>query len=179
MIRNRRRRTSTTGKNLDFRFGLVVSDFHGDITGRLLEGARACLTHHGVPESHIVTYSCPGAFELPQVAEHLLKTGASDAVICLGAVIRGETPHFEYVSSAAAHGIEQVAIRHGKPVSFGVLTTNTVAQAKARAGGRHGNKGWDAALAALEMADLFQSTSLSRGRRGKQLSDRRSARKRS
>lgn len=99
---------------------------------------------------------CPGAFELPLAAERLARTRRWDAIICLGAVIRGETPHFEYVSSACAHGIQDVALRHGLPVVFGVLTTDTLAQAKARAGGRHGNKGWDASLTAIDMIGLVK-----------------------
>jgi len=101
-------------------------------------------------------FPCPGAFELPQVANVLCASGSWDAVICLGAVIRGETPHFEYVSSEAARGIQKVSLWHSLPVMFGVLTTDTKQQALARAGGKHGNKGWDAALAALEMAHLFE-----------------------
>ncbi len=101
-------------------------------------------------------FYCPGAFELPQVANRLAASRRWDAIICLGAVIRGETPHFEYISSETAQGIQDVALRSSVPVIFGVLTTNTEQQALERAGGKHGNKGWDAALAAIEMANLFR-----------------------
>ena len=148
-------RRSTTGKGL--RFALVVSRFHPTITGRLQKGAEQCLAHHGVRKNDIEVFMCPGAFELPQVANLLCETGEFHAVVCLGAVIRGETPHFEYVASESARGIQSVALQHELPVTFGVLTTDTLDQAFDRAGGNQGNKGWDAAAAALEMASLFRS----------------------
>jgi 6,7-dimethyl-8-ribityllumazine synthase len=146
--------TRTSGKG--YRFAIVVSRFNLSITKKLLDGAVDCLKRHGVKKEDMRIFPCPGAFELPQVANVLCASGSWDAVICLGAVIRGETPHFEYVSSEAARGIQKVSLWHSLPVMFGVLTTDTKQQALARAGGKHGNKGWDAALAALEMAHLFE-----------------------
>ncbi|HWP83027.1 MAG TPA: 6,7-dimethyl-8-ribityllumazine synthase [Bacteroidota bacterium] len=139
-----------------FRFAVVVSKFNRAVTGKLEKGALECFARHGVPHEHISVFYCPGAFELPQVAERLLRTSKHDAVVCLGAVIRGETSHFEYVANACARGIQDVALKYSVPVAFGVLTTDSEAQAMERAGGKHGNKGWDAALAAIEMADLFR-----------------------
>jgi len=139
------------------RFALVVSTFNRQITERLLEGAKDCLGQHGVRQSDIGVFKCPGAFELPQVANLLAAKGGWDAIVCLGAVIRGETPHFDYVAGQAAAGIQETALKHGLPVVFGVLTTNTVEQAEVRAGGPRGNKGWDAAVAAIEMASLFRT----------------------
>jgi 6,7-dimethyl-8-ribityllumazine synthase len=130
------------------KFAVVVARFNSGITEKLLEGAREALTKTGA--SSIEVFHVPGAFELPLAARKLAK--AYDAVIALGAVIRGETPHFEYVAGAAANGLQQVALETGTPVSFGVLTTDTLAQAEARAGGEHGNKGYDAAMTAIEMA---------------------------
>jgi 6,7-dimethyl-8-ribityllumazine synthase len=147
------RRTSASGAG--HRFAVVVSRFNVRITKRLLDGAIDCLKKHGVREEDIRVYPCPGAFELPQVANALCSSGSWDAIVCLGAVIRGETPHFEYVSAAAARGIQQVALKHSLPVTFGVLTTDTPRQALERSGGRRGNKGWDAALAAMEMVEVF------------------------
>ena len=131
-----------------------MSRFNALITDRLLAGARACLTEHGVAPDAIDVVSVPGAWELPVAAQAATKRGYA-AVIALGCVIRGDTPHFEYVAGAAAHGLERVSLEAGLPVAFGVLTTEDTHQALARAGGREGNKGWDAALVALEMADLL------------------------
>ena len=122
----------------------------------MLNGALACLRAHGLPKSRTKILQCPGAFELPQVANALVMSSRWDAVICLGAVIRGETPHFDYVAAEASRGIQEVALRSRTPVIFGVLTTDTEEQAHERAGGRHGNKGWDAGIAAIEMATLFR-----------------------
>ena len=133
-----------------------MSRFNAGITGKLRRGAVACLTHHGVRRNDIKVLFCPGAFELPQVANLLCGTHEFDAIVCVGAVIRGETPHFEYVSTESARGIQSVALRYSLPVSFGVLTTDDLEQARERAGGKYGNKGWDAALAALEMVRLFR-----------------------
>ncbi len=145
-----------------FRFALVVSRFHEDLTAKLLEGAESCFRAHRVPRNHLKIVYCPGAFELPQVANRLASQKKLDAIVCLGAVVRGETPHFQFVSSAAAQGIQQVSLRWSMPVVFGVLTTDSVKQAKERLGGKHGHKGWDAALTALKMADLFGSSALKR-----------------
>jgi 6,7-dimethyl-8-ribityllumazine synthase len=150
----RQRRLSTSSLQ-HCRFAIVVSRFHQHITAKLLRGALECFRNNGVSPSRVRVYRCPGAFELPQVANMLVTSGRWDAVLCLGAVVRGETPHFEYVAGEAARGIQRVALRSRTPVVFGVLTTDTLEQAKERAGGRHGNKGWEAAYAAMEMALLF------------------------
>jgi len=137
------------------RFAVVASRFNGVIVDKLVEGAQSCLRAHGVAEDDLDLVWVPGAFELPLAAKRLAESGAYDAVICLGAVIRGETAHFEYVAGEAARGITQVALETGVPVMFGVLTTETYEQAMDRAGGQHGNKGWDAAMAAMETADVL------------------------
>jgi 6,7-dimethyl-8-ribityllumazine synthase len=141
-----------------FRFAVVVSRFNGDITGALLDGALQTLEEHGAGPDAVRVHQVPGAFELPMAAAKLADGGA-DAVICLGALIKGETPHFEHLCAAVANGIEEVAVRSGVPVIFGVLTCEERYQAKARAGGDKGNKGAEAAIAAIEMADLFASIS--------------------
>jgi 6,7-dimethyl-8-ribityllumazine synthase len=139
--------------------GIVVSRFNEFITERLLNGALDCLRRHGVPDDRIDIVRCPGAFEIPQVARMMAsKPAAYSAVICLGCVIRGETPHFEYVAGAVSSGVSKVALSSDIPVIFGVLTTDSLDQAIDRAGSKSGNKGWDAALSALEMADLFGKT---------------------
>jgi 6,7-dimethyl-8-ribityllumazine synthase len=139
------------------KFGIIVSQFNGFVTQRLHRGALECLKAHGVAADRVDSFLCPGSFELPQVASHLAATGKYDALICLGCVIRGETPHFEYVAREAARGIEEVALATGVPITFGVLTTDTAKQALERAGGRVGNKGWDAAISAVEMANLYRN----------------------
>ncbi|MDR1317640.1 MAG: 6,7-dimethyl-8-ribityllumazine synthase [Spirochaetales bacterium] len=138
----------------DKRFAIVVSRFNDFITGRLLEGALDCFTRHGGNEKNITVVRVPGAFEIPPVAARLAKSGAYNAVICLGAVIRGATPHFDYVAAQAAKGIAQAAFACDVPVIFGILTTENIEQAVERAGTKSGNKGWDAMISALEMADL-------------------------
>ncbi len=142
-----------TGK----KFGIVVSRFNSFITKKLLEGAQDCLIRHGVKENDINVYWVPGACELPITAMKLAK-GASkfNGIICLGAVIRGETPHFDYVSSEAARGITEVGLATGIPTIYGVIATDTLEQAIDRAGARGGNKGAEAALTVLEMVDLFK-----------------------
>jgi 6,7-dimethyl-8-ribityllumazine synthase len=139
------------------RFGIIVSQFNDFVTHKLHDGALKCLKAHRITASQVESFLCPGSFELPQVANHLALTGRFDALICLGCVIRGETPHFKYVAREAAHGIENVALETGVPITFGVLTTDTAKQALERAGGKVGNKGWDAALSAIEMAALFRN----------------------
>jgi 6,7-dimethyl-8-ribityllumazine synthase len=138
------------------RFALVVARFNELVTGRLLQGALDCLHAHAITEDDLVVAWVPGAFELPVVARRLAESHAYDAVICLGAVIRGETAHFDYVAGQAAAGIREVAVTTGVPVIFGVLTTETVEQAMDRAGGKHGNKGWDAAMTAMETASVLE-----------------------
>jgi 6,7-dimethyl-8-ribityllumazine synthase len=135
-------------------FGIIVSRFNEFITRRLLDAATDCLTRHGVRREAIDIVFCPGAFELPQAAQSLASSRKYSALICLGCVIRGETPHFEYVANAVSAGIGRVALETHTPIAFGVLTTETLEQAVNRAGAKAGNKGWDAAIAALEMADL-------------------------
>jgi 6,7-dimethyl-8-ribityllumazine synthase len=130
------------------KFAIVVARFNSTITEKLLEGARAAFAQAGAAD--VLVFHVPGAFELPYAARML--AGKYDGIVALGAVIRGETPHFEYVASAAATGLQQVALDTGTPVAFGVLTTDSVEQAEARAGGAQGNKGYDAAMTAIEMA---------------------------
>jgi 6,7-dimethyl-8-ribityllumazine synthase len=137
--------------------GVVTARFNESVTAKLLEGALAGLAKHGVPPECIDVVWVPGAFEIPLVVRRLARTGAYDALICLGAVIRGETAHFELVANEAARGIAEVSLETGVPIIFEVLATETLAQAEARAGGAHGNKGWDAAEAALEMACLLDA----------------------
>ena len=136
------------------RFCLVASRFNQAVTDRLVEGARDCLVAHGTSPVDIEVIRVPGAFELPLAVTWVLDRGGFDGVAALGCVIRGETPHFEYVSLAATVGLEAVARASGTPVSFGVLTTDDADQARARAGGEKGNKGEEAALALLEMCAL-------------------------
>jgi 6,7-dimethyl-8-ribityllumazine synthase len=143
--------TQGTGR----RFALLVSRFNELITDRLLEGARACLLEHGVHADHIDLVRVPGAFELPAAAAALVRSGRYQGVVALGCVIRGETPHFDYVAGEAARGLRELASMHPIAIGFGVLTTDDVDQALARAGGDRGNKGWEAALTTLEMADLL------------------------
>jgi 6,7-dimethyl-8-ribityllumazine synthase len=139
------------------RIAVVAARFNEGVTAKLLEGALAGLDKHGVAQDCIDVVWVPGAFEIPLVAGRLASSGSYDALICLGAVIRGETAHFELVANEAARGIAQVALDTGVPVIFEVLATETLAQAEARAGGAHGNKGWEAAEAALEMASLLDA----------------------
>lgn len=137
------------------RFGVVVGRFNDLVTARLLEGARDCLVRHGASEDDVEAFWVPGAFEIPAALRRVARTGRFDALIALGAVIRGGTPHFDYVAGQAAAGVAAVAAEADVPVIFGVLTTDTIEQAIERAGTKAGNKGWEAALAALETADLF------------------------
>ncbi len=138
------------------RFGVVVSRFNEFISRKLLEGALDALERHGVAPEDVEVAWVPGAFEIPLVARRMAASGAFHAVICLGAVIRGSTPHFDYVASEVAKGIAHVGLETGVPVLFGVLTTDTIEQAIERAGTKAGNKGFDAALAAIEMANLLR-----------------------
>lgn len=137
---------------------IIAAKFNAEIVDRLLEGAKTAFKKSGVPDSAVDIVRVPGAFELPLMAKTLASTGRYAAVICLGAVIRGDTDHYDYVCQAATHGILQAGLETGVPVIFGVLTCETEEQAMERAGGAHGNKGADAALAALEMAVLTQRT---------------------
>jgi 6,7-dimethyl-8-ribityllumazine synthase len=136
------------------RFAIIVSRFNENVTGRLLAGARACLTAHGVAEEAVDVIDVPGAWELPIAARMAADRGGYAGIIALGCVIQGETRHFDFVAGPAADGLARVALDSGIPVSTGLLTTDHLDQALARAGGRYGNKGWEAALASLELADL-------------------------
>lgn len=139
----------------DFSFGIVVSRFNDFISQKLLDGALDCLARHEAEELKIDVIKVPGSFEIPVVADKMAASGKYSAVICLGAVIRGNTPHFDYVASEVSKGVAQTSLKYGMPVVFGVLTTDTIEQAIERAGTKSGNKGWDAALSAIEMANLF------------------------
>jgi 6,7-dimethyl-8-ribityllumazine synthase len=138
------------------KFGIIASRFNDFITARLLEGALDGLLRHGAAEADIEIVRVPGAFEIPLVAQKMVSAKKYDAVICLGAVIRGATPHFEYVSAEVSKGVAAVSMESGTPVIFGVLTTDTIEQAIERAGSKSGNKGWDAALSAVEMVSLLK-----------------------
>ena len=138
------------------RFAIAASRFNELVVGKLVDGAVACFRAHGVAEDDLEVAWVPGAFELPLAARTLAASGTYDAVVCLGAVIRGETAHFDHVAGQAAAGIREAAEATSVPVIFGVLTTDTTDQSLDRAGGKHGNKGWDAAMAAMEMASLLE-----------------------
>ena len=141
------------------RFGIVISRFNEFISGKLLSGCLDGLNRHGADEKHIDVVWVPGAFELPLLAKKLAtaKENRYDAVICLGTVIRGATPHFDFIAAEVSKGIASVGLETGKPVIYGVLTTDSIEQAIERAGTKSGNKGFDAALAAIEMANLFKA----------------------
>ena len=138
------------------KFGIVISRFNEFITGKLLEGARDCLTRHGAAEDDIEVAWVPGAWEIPAVAARLCRGGRYSAVICLGAVIKGETSHWEYISAQVSRGIAGASRGSGTPVIFGVITPDTLEQAIERAGTKAGNKGFQAAMSAIEMANLFK-----------------------
>ena len=138
-----------------FKFALVASRFNDAVVARLVQGAVDCFVRHGADESDLTLVRVPGSFELPQVARQLALSKRFDAIVCLGALVRGETPHFEYISSAVSHGLTEAAGATGVPMTFGVLTTNSVEEALERAGDGPSNKGWEAATAAVEMATIF------------------------
>lgn len=140
----------------NYKFAVIQSRFNDFIGDKLLEAALDCLRRHNCEERNITVVKVPGAFEIAVTADKLASQKRFDAIICLGVVIRGATPHFEYISSAVSNSISQTATKHGIPIIFGVLTTDTIEQAIERSGTKSGNKGWDAALTAIEMADLFQ-----------------------
>jgi len=139
-----------------FRFAIIVSRFNDFISSRLVEGAMDALQRHGAGEEQVTLIKVPGAFETPLAAKKLAESGKYDAVICLGAVIRGATPHFDYVAAEVSKGIANVALECSIPITFGVLTTDNLEQAIERAGSKSGNKGYDAAMAAIEMVNLFK-----------------------
>jgi len=138
------------------KFCIVISRFNEFITGKLLDGAKDALVRHGVREEDIDIVKVPGSFEIPLIAKKMAEKETYNAVICLGTVIRGATPHFDYISAEVSKGIATVSMETGVPVAFGVLTCDTIEQAVERAGTKSGNKGWDAALTAIEMAQLLK-----------------------
>ncbi len=138
---------------------IIMSRFNDFVVNRLLGGARDALIRHGAEEDAIDVIKTPGSFEIPLLAQRAAKTGKYDAVICLGAVIRGATPHFDYVAAEVSKGIAAVGLETGVPIAFGILTTDTIEQAIERAGSKSGNKGWDAALSAIEMANVLKQFS--------------------
>jgi 6,7-dimethyl-8-ribityllumazine synthase len=148
------------------RFGIVVSRFNEFVTSRLLGGATDALIRHNATESNLTAVWVPGSWELPLAAKALVQSGQYDAVICLGCVIRGQTPHHEYIAAETSKGLAQVSLDSGVPIGFGVLTTDTIEQAIERAGSKSGNKGADAALSALEMANLLRAIG-GKSKRGK------------
>jgi 6,7-dimethyl-8-ribityllumazine synthase len=137
------------------RFAIVAASFNDVVVSKLVEGATAAFRSHGITDEDLILVWAPGAFELPLVARRLAALGLYDGVVCLGAVVRGETPHFDYVAAEAARGIATASTETGVPMLFGVLTTETMEQALDRAGGKHGNKGWDAAMAAMHVASVL------------------------
>jgi 6,7-dimethyl-8-ribityllumazine synthase len=153
-----------TQSGAGFKFAIVVAKYHDFVTGRLQSGALAALTAAGVPPDAVTVVRVPGAYEIPIAAQHAAESGAFNAVVCLGCLIKGETPHFDVIASAVSHGLTDAAAATGVPMAFGVLTTNSVEEALARAGDGPGNKGWEAAAAAIEMAGVVaQLTGQSRG----------------
>jgi 6,7-dimethyl-8-ribityllumazine synthase len=147
-----------------FRFAVIVSRFNETVTGSLRDAALAALKEAGADGSHVQLFSVPGAFEIPQAARAAAESGRFDAIVCLGCIIRGETPHFDYIASAVAHGITNAAGETGVPMAFGVLTTDNLEQASARSGPGPDNKGREAAAAAIEMAALYKSLTTHSGR---------------
>jgi 6,7-dimethyl-8-ribityllumazine synthase len=152
MVRVIRGKLDATG----MRIGLVVSQFNSLITERLQAGAIDALCRHGAREEDIVVVQVPGAFDIPLFAQKMAASGRYDAIVCLGAVIKGETPHFDYISAAMTQGIKEAMLSHSLPVTFGVLTTDSLEQALDRAGAKAGNKGFEAALAAIEMVNALR-----------------------
>lgn len=138
------------------RFGLVVSRFNDLMTGRLVDGALDCLARHGAREEDVLVVKVPGSWEVPLAAQRMAASGKVDAVIGLGVLIRGATPHFDYIAAETAKGLAQVALASGIPVSFGILTCDSLEQALERSGSKAGNKGWQAAQAAIEMVQLYR-----------------------
>ena len=143
-------------------FGIVVSRYNGLVTKQLLDGALDCLQRHGADEKDITIVYSPGSFEIPQVALRLARSNSVEGIICLGCVIRGETPHFDYIASEVAKGTAEIAMQTNLPIAFGVLTTENLAQALERAGAKAGNKGWDAALTAIELVNITEQLSSGR-----------------
>jgi 6,7-dimethyl-8-ribityllumazine synthase len=138
------------------KFCIIVSRFNDFITSKLLEGARDALLRHGAKEDDIDVIKVPGSFEIPMVAKKIALKGTFNAIICLGTIIRGATPHFEYIAAEVSKGIASVSLETGMPIAFGVITSDTIEQAIERAGTKSGNKGWDAAITAIEMVNLIK-----------------------
>jgi 6,7-dimethyl-8-ribityllumazine synthase len=151
------RHLQATPSGEGLRIGVALARFNQSVTELLLAGALEALVRHGVADDAIDVATVPGAFELPLCAQRMAATGRYDALVCLGAVVRGETPHFDFIASEAARGLAEVARRSDLPVAFGVLTTNTIEQALARAGGARGNKGYEVAVTALEMVAVLRA----------------------
>lgn len=141
------------------KFGIVLGRFNDFIGKQLLEGAQDCLLRHGAREQDLEVVMVPGSFEIPVAAKTLADTGRFDAVVCLGVLIRGQTPHFDYIASEVTKGIGQIGLSTGIPLTYGIITADSLEQAIERAGSKAGNKGWEAALAAIEMADLMKKIS--------------------
>jgi 6,7-dimethyl-8-ribityllumazine synthase len=137
------------------KFGIVLSRFNSFIGDKLLDGAVDAIIRHGGKDNDIHVFRVPGAFEIPPVAKKLVDSGAYSAVICLGAVIRGSTPHFEYIAAESAKGVARISLESSIPIAYGIITTDTIEQAIERAGSKSGNKGYDAAITAIEMANLM------------------------
>jgi 6,7-dimethyl-8-ribityllumazine synthase len=146
-----------TGRAAGFRFAIVVSKYNDFVTDRLQAGALAALAAGGVDRDHVTVVRVPGAYELPLAAQHAAESGRFDAIVCLGCVIRGETPHFDFIASAVAHGLTTAAAATGIPITFGVLTTNSAEEALARAAESPANKGYEATVAAIEMAEIVSA----------------------
>jgi len=138
------------------KFGIVISRFNEFITSKLLDGAKDALVRHGAKEDDIDVAKVPGSFEIPMIAKKMAAKGVYNAIICLGTVIRGATPHFEYISAEVSKGIASASMETGVPIAFGIITCDTIEQAVERAGTKSGNKGWDAAMTAIEMAQLLK-----------------------
>lgn len=137
--------------------GLIVSRFNSLFTDKLLEGALDCLRRHGGEDDNLTVVRVPGAFEIPYVAARMAKSGKYDTVICLGAIVRGDTPHFDYIATESSKGIAHVSLETGIPVVYGLVTADTLEQAIERSGTKAGNKGWDAAISAIEMVNLYRA----------------------
>lgn len=138
------------------KFGIVISRFNDFITSKLLDGARDALLRHGAKEEDIDVIRVPGSFEIPMVAKKMALKGTYNAIICLGTIIRGATPHFEYIAAEASKGIASASMETGVPIAFGIITSDSIEQAVERAGTKSGNKGWDAAMTAIEMVQLLK-----------------------
>lgn len=138
------------------KFGIVISRFNEFITGKLLDGAHDALVRHGAREEDISVVKVPGSFEIPIIARKMALKGGVNAIICLGTIIRGATPHFEYIAAEVSKGVASASMETGIPMAFGIVTTDTIEQAVERAGTKSGNKGWDAAVTAIEMAQLMK-----------------------